>query len=184
MVSRRFRLGVQVAVFVGIALGGLVMHGKGEEAASPEEPISWGEVREGFRVGVHGGDTQVFSVKEPILIRVTLENASDAQRRVIRTRPRAEDDWEISALDESGNDVPLTQYGDALFNEPSAMISFTILTVEPGGTWKMEFHLNRMFDMTRRGTYHVRLSRRVFRAAGNAFTTTESQPISITVNDP
>ncbi len=103
-----------------------------------------------------------FAVDEPVL--VTLEITTN------KSQPTSFGDnnspvkaFKIVLTDAGGNTVPFTRYGKLVESEPtfSSHFSYANRAIEVRPGYKLEYHfwINRMYDMTIPGDYHITFSR-------------------------
>jgi hypothetical protein len=106
------------------------------------------------------------SVSGPISIRITLTNTSDAQIRVMETNPDKE--YRLTLLDENGDQVPLTPYGEEMSN-PQAIIERSFAKfLQPNEASGMPLDLHKFFDVKSPGKYKVSATRKIYKMDSNS----------------
>lgn len=94
----------------------------------------------------------------------------------------------IDLFDDKGNAVPMTLYGKELFAEQKSVdkdANLSLGTSIPGngGTERFQFWLNRLFDISRSGSYFIRVSRSMLSLDSQKFIL-RSNECKFTVTDP
>ena len=101
-------------------------------------------------------------VGQPIPIRIDLKNTSNSEVRIgrVTSHGQAELDYEVVLLDSAGHPVPQTKYGDAAANRQVIIVSRELSPVAPAETTVQRTELTKLFNITKPGTYTVRVGRR------------------------
>ena len=153
----------QITIIVAVTFVSLTLS---SQAHSKEvaTPIDRGSSAEGFEILASIKKTDV-NTSEPVIIQVVLKNTTGKQlvyNEGVRTR-----DFKIIVEDDKGRDLAFTIYGNHLFGDERTSFAVgpgwpTIL--EGGQEVRYEFVINRMYDMSKGGTYSVRVKRLFLRA--------------------
>ena len=126
----------------------------------------------------------VFNVSDPILVSLALINTSK-KRISYEERGFLLKEFQVSVTDSANHPVSLTRYGQAVRDEelPTAVYRDVIRLIAPGYEAQYHFWLNRQYDMTLPGIYHVIISRSVTDDQGQVISLA-STPTTITVVEP
>lgn len=98
---------------------------------------------------------------QPIPIQIQLKNTSKSEVRFgkVLGHGHAELDYQIALLDSAGHPVPQTKYGNAAANRQVVIFSQEFLPLAPAETTVHRTELTKLFNITKPGTYTVRVGR-------------------------
>lgn len=129
---------------------------RGEELQKPVSPVDAGPVTEGFQLSARA-EKEVFAPNEPILLQITLKNVT---KRTLVHVVGSHEDYPVIVKDEEGKNVPPTRYKR---QRDSRRTSFAhgSMDIDSGEEVKSDILVNRMYDMTKSGTYFITASHSV-----------------------
>ncbi|HWO00615.1 MAG TPA: hypothetical protein VNS63_15255 [Blastocatellia bacterium] len=137
----------------------LPRHGLGSQARKSTPP-TWGKPSGGFQLLVEL-EKESFSSQEPIEIHISLKNVSSKTIMIEQTAPWR--DYSIEIRNEEGKEVAFSDARRRL--EPKSkddlITSHKPTYLPAGGIVEDHLTLNKMFDLTARGTYSVTVRRSV-----------------------
>ena len=108
-------------------------------------------------------DESVSTHSKGIICRVTLKNVSDENLYFSDSYPLS--DYKFTVKDEGGKTVPLTQFGQN-YQVPN-FFRIVRSSLTPNKAISFDFPVNRIYDMTKTGTYSLSVSREVLKDIGN-----------------
>jgi hypothetical protein len=155
----------RVACCLGIVLV-LASPGGAPTAADQETPadeneknVQWGEQVEGYRLSLSTDKAQ-FAPGERVDLHVVLRNVGPDDARVATGRLMVFHTFTV--LLPSGQEAPLTLYGQRQVQSRLNPGGRGVVVLEPGEELTTDLDLNRLFDMTLTGTYKVTAKRAVW----------------------
>jgi len=176
---------IRVALIALLAVGSVTVAigaPGGEHPETLEPQTVWGEETSGWRIGVAVCQSG-FRVGEPIMLRVTTENLSEA-RRYADVYAFTAEGWSIEVTDLKDDEAkPYTREGQRMYGLDRAQPrggSVSLLRLEPGGSASDVVWVNRVRDMTLTGKYSVRISRRLVTETGQ-WVTAEAPALQVEV---
>gem|GEM_PF-4917500 len=123
-------------------------------------------------------DRYVFELGEPIVLRLSVTNSSDADLFILQSCESL--DYKLTVKNEQGQNVPLTTEGQRLTNRYEVICRHRKLKIEPAKSREAIIDLSTLYDMSAKGTYYITVSRWA-RNSNNDWVTTESNTIEVVV---
>ncbi len=103
-----------------------------------------------------------FAVDEPVLVNLDVRTNQDHFVSFEDNNTPVKE-FKITLTDSQGNTVPFTRYGRLIQSAPTFAphdsYANPVVGVGPGDVLEYHFWINRMFDMTTPGDYHITFSR-------------------------
>lgn len=151
----------------------------GDSRRDGQPPAESGATREGCRLSA-AADRSSYAFGQPIIIRLTTENAGTKAVSVFWSYPMEVYRFEIRNAD--GKTVPLTLEGERLASLGG--FSMAVVPLEPGDP-KVDVvpMLNRWYDMTLQGDYTVVVHRRVLMPGASKPIELGSNTLKIAIRD-
>lgn len=149
-----------------------------QQTVTQSAAIKWGIERGGMRCAIElvYGKTQV-AADQPIWVRCRTRKVSEDQAEIVA---RGASVYTFTVSDQDGQPVPKTRYGTPRSFRPSSGTMTQQWKVDREET--MRIHLNRLFDMTRAGTYTVSFSRQLVLPDGSTVNV-QSESLTVEVSD-
>lgn len=141
----------------------IIIAGCKQPVNADQNSIANAQVLGGFRLLLSAEPTSTTS--EAVICRVTLKNVSNQILYFPDSYPLA--NYRFMVKDEVGKTVSLTHFGHD--HEISLIFRNVRSMLNPGQSISVDFPLNRIYDMTKSGTYIISVSRDVFQKDGNEF---------------
>ena len=133
-------------------------HEDTEPTSKPSHPESkWGPEKNGCCISIEVEKKEFFRGYEPINVTVYIKNTGKFSLLIIDEDVFIDNAFDIK--DEKG-DVPLTEFGKAL-KKPKENLEPKTINIEPSKEISYTVLLNRIYDMTLKGSYSVTLERKI-----------------------
>ena len=114
---------------------------------------------------------------DSLVLKLTMKNVTTETLRLIKTVP--EKLYQVTVTNDRGEPLPLTEYGKRRREAvPGARI---VLRVGPGEEVQQEIPLDKMYDLTGKGTYSLTVKRNVLKRQGEGFAEVVSNTVKFTV---
>lgn len=103
-----------------------------------------------------------FAVDEPVLVNLEIKTSSNHAIPIVSNN-LPDKAFKITLTDSRGKAVPLTRYGKLVQAAPTfdrhSSYANPVTLINPGSKLEYHFWINRMYDMTTPGDYHITFSR-------------------------
>ena len=173
------------AMVVGTLILGLTTSLWGDDGKENEDAKEeWGPLSEGCNLSIQV-EKNKFNYCQPIILKITLKNSDKTPLMFADTGP--ESDFSIIVKNDEGKIVPLTAYGKKRSDTTFPKIIYMNVQITLQFKEKREYFLlvNRMHDMSLKGTYSITVKRSGFMREGKRLGEVVSNTIKVEVRgDP
>ncbi|MGI9069600.1 MAG: hypothetical protein ACR2HX_24740 [Pyrinomonadaceae bacterium] len=118
-----------------------------------------------------------FVLREPIIIKLTLRNGTDAEIYRIDTNPVRDNQLEIK--NSAGDKMPLSEKAKKALESP--VLRSIVSRIAPGQVVQYEIDVLDSYDLSTNGTYTVTVKRKIVMQDKKKFVELESNPVKVVV---
>lgn len=118
-----------------------------------------------------------FPPSEPIIIKLTLRNETDAEIYIIETGAGRDNELEIKKA--SGEKLPLSEKGKKRLESP--VLRRFVSRIGPGQVVQYKIDVLDSYDLSTNGTYTVTVKRKILLRDRKKFVELESNPVKVVV---
>lgn len=160
--SKYIILTVALVIIIASTMSARMNQGDTGPAVSLFVQKSDGGLSDSFQLSARS-EKEMLKSDEPVVLKLNLMNAGRKSLFVYETSD--ETDYKLSVKDETGESVPLTEYGERLLSSAEELRRIKV-EVKPGEERQGSIQVSKIYRMVAGNTYFITAKRQFFRRNG------------------